>query len=65
MTAAAASEIGQHCSRVSGSAIGREASTSATVSSPPYWARGLASAWAWFFTDTCAICSGVTQPLAR
>ncbi len=53
-TAAAPSEIGEHMSSVSGSTIARLASTSSTVSSAPYWARGLRAPLCWFLIVTSA-----------
>jgi hypothetical protein len=57
--AAAPDPVGQHISRVSGSAIARAASTCSTVTSSRYWARGFSAPWWWFFTPTFAICSTV------
>ena len=57
--AAAPSDVGEHCSLVSGSWIMRDASTSSREYSSRNCARGLSTECRWFFTATCANISGV------
>jgi hypothetical protein len=57
--AAAPDDVGQHCSRVSGSHIIRDSSTSSSVHAAWYWERGLLTECSWFFTATLANCSAV------
>jgi hypothetical protein len=61
-TAAAPSPLPQHCSRVSGSATGREPSTSSSGVGRRNWASGLSAPLAWFFTETAAR-SSATAPV--
>ena len=58
-TAAPPSLVAQMSSRCSGSATTGESSTSSTVTSLRYRARGLARPWRAFFTFTAAKSSGV------
>ncbi|MDT4869085.1 hypothetical protein FQZ97_1040960 [compost metagenome] len=59
ITAAAPSPIGEHIGRVSGSMMGRAASTSSTLRRSRYCARGLRLPCREFFAATWAKCRAV------
>ena len=62
--ALAPSETGAQSRTLSGSAMYGEDITSPTEMSIASWAMGFFLALAWFFTDTCANCSSVTENLS-